>query len=420
MGSLRLALVEFFDLASEGGRRVLAHKLRSLLTLSGLILGVAALVAMLSFVDAIKEMVDRDLRTFASRNTVEFVNEPLDRSTALNRASRGLHMDDLGTLDGVAGVVRVHALRYDSPWITGPRGSFRISVQGSTPGQLWDYRMVPVRGREITHLDVARSQRVAVLGTAAAERLFGEQDPVGREIRIATSRYTVVGVVTPPIMRLIPVGDQGWRDHRIYVPVTTLSNYHAGTKALSAVWVTAFEYEGVGAVIGEAERRLERAHRGIRDFRLSDAGAVSYAELSELVARITSGWNIAMGGIALLSLLVGGIGLFSVLLISVRERVREIGVRKAVGATEGDIRREFLAESMTLAAAGGVLGVVAGAGICLAAEWIAGSVDFLWTVPVSPLGVTIGVVFALGTGFLFGLYPARRAAALDPIQAIRG
>jgi len=125
-----------------------------------------------------------------------------------------------------------------------------------------------------------------------------------------------------------------------------------------------------------------------------------------------------LGAIAIISLLIGGIGLFSILQVSVRERMREIGIRKSVGADDADIRREFLAESMTLAALGGVIGILAGAGICLGAESIATTFGRSWSIPISPVGASIGFAFSLLVGFGFGLYPARRAAELDPVTAI--
>ena len=413
-------LTELVDLATEGWRRVVAHKVRSLLTLSGLVLGVSALIAMFSFVGAVKTMVQKDLVGLMPYRTLEFVNQSVDASTAANRVSPGLRIDDVVALEGIPGAVRVHALRGANVWTTGPAGSFRFNVQAVTPGFLWDFRMAIERGRELTDLDIVQRHRVAVLGRAAADRLFQDQDPLGREIRIGTHRYTVVGIVRAPEPQIVPVGDQGWREDRIYIPVTTLLGYQTGGRTVSSIWITAADYVDTGPILADAERRLTYLHRNVPDFRTTDYGAIEFAEISELVDQIMTGWNIAMGGIALVSLLVGGIGLFSVLLISVRERVREIGVRQAVGASDIDVRREFLAESMTLAVAGAVIGTAGGAAVCVVAESIARYFGWTWSVPVSPLGVLLGTGFALVTGLLFGLYPARRAASLDPVEAISG
>ncbi len=173
----------------------------------------------------------------------------------------------------------------------------------------------------------------------------------------------------------------------------------------------------MGPTLRDAESKLLQLHRGVRDFEIEN-NAAEYGEDMEMVNGLLLGWNIVLGAIAVISLLIGGIGLFSILQVSVRERVREIGIRKSVGADDADIRREFLAESLTLAALGGVLGILFGSGLCTGAEFIAAAFARDWYIPISPLGSMIGFAFSIAVGIGFGIYPARRAADLDPVAAI--
>jgi ABC-type antimicrobial peptide transport system permease subunit len=272
------------------------------------------------------------------------------------------------------------------------------------------------RGRSLTDLDVARRAMVAVLGTRAAEELFGEVDPMGRYFYINGERFEVVGTVKAPTFQLIGA-NFSFLERRIYLPVTTYLTRFTGGKNVHFVVASAPSYESVGPAVRDAEAKILQLHRGVRDYEIEN-NAAEFGENVEMVDSILTGWNIVLGAIAIISLVIGGIGLFSILQVSVRERVREIGVRKAVGADEADIRREFLAESLTLAVLGGVIGILGGAGLILTAETIASLFGRDWTIPISPLGAAIGLIFSIAVGFGFGIYPARRAADLDPVTAI--
>jgi putative ABC transport system permease protein len=184
------------------------------------------------------------------------------------------------------------------------------------------------------------------------------------------------------------------------------------------VQLKAVSVDSVGPALRDAEAKLLRRHRQVKDYRIENEAA----EIASIVAQVRTmmgGWNAVLGAIAVIALLVGGIGLFSIMQIAVRERVREIGIRKAVGADDGDIRREFLAESLTLALTGGVAGILLGSGIIVIAEQVALRFGRQWDIAVSVPGALLGLLFAAGVGLLFGLYPASKAARIDPIEAIR-
>jgi putative ABC transport system permease protein len=224
--------------------------------------------------------------------------------------------------------------------------------------------------------------------------------------------------VTAPTYEIAPV-ELDWVGRRVYIPYSYLTRYQLGAGRLTSVMVTAAPDAEFGDVLRRGEALVRQRHGGASDFELENEAADVQEDLA-MADGILGGWNVVMYAIAGVTLVVGGIGLFSVLLISVRERVREIGIRKALGADDRDIRRLFLAESLTLALLGSVTGIAGGAGLILITELISRQFGKDFTIAVHPPGVVLAVVFALLVGLLFGWYPARRAARLDPIEAISG
>ncbi|MGH7544575.1 MAG: ABC transporter permease [Gemmatimonadota bacterium] len=405
------------ELLLDGLRAIRAHKLRSVLTLSGIVFGVAAVVSMFSIVAGIKSLVIEDFDKMGMKEAFSFDRSDASGDSAWQRASRGLVLADAPALDALEGVVLATPVFTQEQIGQGPLAPRRFPVYGIGPHYLHQRRLALVAGRGITALDVDQFSRVAVLGERGAKELFGERHPVGLEFRLDGERYRVVGLVRAIRFQLIG-GDWSFLERRVYVPVTTLLTRRNPEREISFVQVSARSYEDVGATLRDAEAALLRRHRGVRDFEI-DNFAAEYGENLALVDRIMGGWNIVLGAIAIISLLVGGTGLFGIMQIAVRERVREIGIKKAVGADDEEIRREFLAESLTLAAAGGVLGIALGAGVVLIAELLAVQFGRVWEIPISVPGAVVGLLFSLIVGFGFGLYPASRAAQLDPIEAIR-
>ncbi len=409
-------LYEALELLRDGWRGIRAHKLRSLLTLVGIVFGVASLVAMFSIVSGIKTMVLSDYDQFGMKDTFEFSRSSVDSEKAADHVSKGLRSPDADTLIALETVVDGTDGLFGELIGQATLEPRRYPIIGTGPVYIEMRQMSVVAGRSLTDLDVAQRTPVAVLGERAARELFGDIDPVGREFRLAGERFRAVGVVRAPRMTLIPANLE-YLERRIYIPVSTYQARFTGSKSVQVIMLRAPSYEAVGPALRDSESKLLQIHRGVRDFEIEN-NAAEYGEEMVMVDGILLGWNIVLGAIAVISLLIGGIGLFSILQVSVRERVREIGIRKSVGADDADIRREFLAESLTLAALGGVIGILAGSGLCLGAEAIAGVFGRDWSIPISPLGALIGFAFSLVVGFGFGIYPARRAAELDPVAAI--
>lgn len=421
MADVRVRLAVAAELIEDALREIGAHPLRSLLTLSGIVFGAASLVSMTSLASAMKAMAYRDLISMGfPRSYTIFDRGPRDdAATAAARRHAGFRLADLDALRALPGVTAVHGRNPGAEMVVaGPGDQRLIRVDGVDAGYL-ELRNYPLAaGRTLRPLDVANVARVAVVGSELVRDLFGPADPVGRTITVEGVRFLVVGVVAAPTFEIAPA-DFSFVARRIYVPYTYLTRYREGQSRVGQALVTASEDAEFGDVLRSGTLLIRQRHGGADDVEVENEAAEVLEDLA-MADNILGGWNAVMYTIAGVTLFVGGIGLFSVLLISVRERVREIGIRKALGADDGAIQRLFLAESLTLAFLGAVTGIGGGTGLILVTELISRQFGRDFRIPIHVPGVALGVVFALAVGLLFGWYPARRAAKLDPIEAIGG
>ncbi len=411
-------LVGLWELVVDALREIAVHPLRSLLTLSGIVFGAASLVAMVSLSGAMQEMAVRDMRAMGLPRSFSVRNRPspADARGASALRETGLRLRDLEALRRLPGVEVVHGASSNSNrMVVGPVGRLNLPVQGVDAGFL-ELRSMPIReGRSFSMLDIANNARVAVVGSDAVAELFGSMPAVGQVVTLNSVRFLVIGVVDPMPITFIPA-DYTFLARRVYIPYSYVTRYERASGRVDAAFVTTHDEAGVGPALAAGTLLLEQRH-GARDFDIENDAAEHLSGIA-MADDILGGWNVVMLAIGAITLLVGGIGLFSVLLISVRERVREIGVRKALGADDRDILQLFLAESLTLAGLGAILGVVGGAGLVLLTEFIAAQFGRTFNIPINPYAVMVAVGFALLAGLVFGWYPARRASRLDPIEAI--
>jgi len=410
-------IVEQLENARVGLRSIQVHKLRSALTMLGVIFGVGAVVAMLAIAGGAQREALEQIRLLGTNNVR--VNQLSLSGKASEEAeqkgSLGLTLADADlirtSLPDLAGIAPVRFV--DAPvLLRGREGTARVVATNADYARVTDFRAG--QGRFLSDLDVLDAKRVAVIGAGVAPELFGYQNPVGRRIRIGDDSYTVVGVMESKLVRegrasVIRVRDIN-RD--VYVPITTAAARFPLARAEGAIDELAIQVddaEHVSPVAEIAGRLIRRAHHDVDDFEV-----VVPAELLAQAQSTQRVFNIVMGSIAAISLLVGGIGIMNVMLTSVTERTREIGIRRAVGAPRRAILAQFLIETVLISASGGIIGIALGFAMARGINLFAG-----WETALSPLATAGAFGVSALVGILFGLYPARRAAQMDPIGALR-
>ena len=406
--------MNFLATLRVAARALLRNRMRSFLTMLGVIIGVAAVIAMVAIGEGAKARVEQ---SFAAMGTSLLIVMPGSTSAGGARGGFGsmptLTWDDLRAIQNEVPTVRFAApslrtvtqvLSEDQNWST--------TITGTTP-EYFEIRSWPAsRGSLFTQSDVDGGTKVAVLGGTVVDKLFGSAaDPVGQVVRIRNIPFQVVGVLARKGQS--PMGQD--YDDAVLIPVTTFQSKIQGglQKFLSGVIF-------VGAVSTDATARAERDITALlRDRHRVQPGAdddFSIRNLAEIASAQQEGTRtltLLLASIAAVSLLVGGIGIMNIMLVSVTERTREIGVRMAVGAKPRDILAQFLVEALTLSVAGGLFGVAFG--LVLAGNLAS---QFDWPMLVRPDIIVLSVGFSAFVGIAFGLYPARKASLLDPIEAL--
>ncbi|MGE5700210.1 MAG: ABC transporter permease [Deltaproteobacteria bacterium] len=395
-------------------RSLRANKMRSILTMLGMIIGVAAVIAMVSIGAGANERISAQIASVGS-NLILVI--PGSTTSGGLRSGFGgaptLTMADAKAIGKeLPAVARATpSVRGSAPVVYGNQNWSTI-IQGVTP-EFFQIRDWPLAGgRYFTGAEVDAAAKVAVLGQTVADNLFGEESPVGKIVRIKRVPFTVAGILERKGQS--PQGQD--QDDIVIVPVTSaqrkiLGSAHIGT--VGGILAQAVD----AASIGEAERQivelLKQRHR-IGAGQENDFSVRNLSEMLAVAEESTRIMSLLLGAIASVSLLVGGIGIMNIMLVSVTERTREIGIRMAVGAREKDILLQFLIEALVLAVTGGAIGILAGVGGSKLISLFAG-----WSTLISSGAVLVAFCFSAAVGIFFGFYPARKASRLDPIEALR-
>ncbi len=420
-----------------GLRSLWLHRLRSLLTVLGIVFGVCSVIAMLAIGEGASYEAQEQIKNLGSQNIILRSVKPPEDQKVSERATRsfvlqyGLTYTDLrrirATIPGVTLVVPARIIR-EYAWNRTRRVD--CEVVGTVPWYPEMRNHQVALGRFFTDLELETGANVCVLEADLVRALFPLESPLGREIRIGSHYYKVIGVMAPhPVgtMRenqpqLSDTGEsQPASTPRIYIPLETARHRYGETLvrqragsievervALHEVIVKVHRLEEVAAAAEAIQRVLEHGHPK-RDYEI-----IVPLELLKRAERTKQIFNIVLGSIAAISLLVGGIGIMNIMLASVTERTREIGIRRALGARRRDIVMQFLVETVLLSATGGLIGVLLGAAIPFVVTWTAGMKTVItWWSPLLAFGISALV------GVVFGLYPALRAARMDPVEALR-
>ncbi len=408
-------MIAFGETLRVAQRALRRNKMRSFLTALGIIIGVAAVICMVSIGEGAKSRIRTQIEGAGTNVILVFSGSSIAGGMRGGMGTQPtITFDDLRAIQTEVPNVRAAAplSRTQSPVIS-ESATWTTTVFGTTPEYFVIRNWGTARGASLTASDQAGAAKNAVLGKTVAEKLFGAgTDPVGQVIRIRNAPYNVVGVLESK-------GQGGMgedQDDAIFVPLSTfsariqggLSNYVRGP-----LYVSAVSTEAIETVRRDIAVLLRERHRLGPDEE-DDFSTMSMAEMTGMLTAAMQTLTTLLASIAFVSLLVGGIGVMNIMLVSVTERTREIGIRMAVGAQPADIMAQFLIEALTLAAIGGVIGVLLGIGV---GELLAAR--FGWVIETRGDIIALSLAVSATVGVAFGLYPARKAARLDPIEALR-
>jgi len=396
-----------FKLATQSIQK---NKMRATLTMLGIIIGVAAVIVMVAVGYGARTSIKNQINNLG---TNMIVITPGGQSTSGvsqgAQAFANLKIDDIDkirresqTVSAVSPVVVARAQ------VLGPQGNWRTSVNGVDPDyqtiRNWDTQS----GTFFSADDVRAGRTVAVVGQTVAQQLFPNQDPTGRTIQVGKVPFTIMGELSPKGQTAAGTDS----DDVILIPYTTMTQRLSGRQFIPQILASTTNESDIPAAQSEIKSILEESHKitdGNDDFTVRNQ-----TDLAQAATSSTQVMTILMASIASISLLVGGIGIMNIMLVSVTERTREIGIRLAIGARGGDVLTQFLVEALVMGIAGGLAGLIFGV---LGAKLVGHFTG--WATVVSPLIMMIAVGFSGAVGVFFGYYPARKAAALNPIQALR-
>lgn len=390
-------------------RAIGVRKLRAALTALGVIIGVAAVVATLSIGTGAKQAVTAQIQVLGSNLIMIFPGQSGQFGVSSGGQVQTLKSEDGLAIKAAVPEVEDVTAEYGRPAqiVNGNQNSF-TQVLGETPNFPTVRDWAVVAGRFFSEDEIRTRARVAVIGQTVARNLFGDADPIGAKVKINRATFTVIGIMDTK-------GSNAFqdRDDVVFVPLTTAQKRLFGVDFVRTLYVKVRSNEEMDIAQTKLNAVLRVRHR-VPPTSEGDYTIRNQADILQTLQGVTQTIALLLGSVAAVSLLVGGIGIMNIMLVSVTERTREIGLRKALGATRSNILLQFLVESVVLSVLGGVLGIVLGV---VSSRIIAGA--FGWTTIVTPAAIAMAFGFAAAVGVFFGIYPAQRAAALDPIVALR-
>lgn len=420
IAALQAGGISLAETAQIAFKSLLGNKLRTLLTALGIIIGVAAVVALMAIGQGSQTSITQTI-------TANGANLLTIRSGASSSggvrgqvgSSQTLTVEDAEALSDPEQVPSASLIspEYSSfSQLVASSANTNAQVTGVEPAYAAVHNTAVAQGDFITDEDVESRANVVVLGATIATTLFPDGDPIGQSLRISGQRFTVVGVLEEK-----GGGGFGSTDDGVFVPLSTAQRELYGGRAisggsalLSSIAVQAKDETSVDAALAEISQTLRTQHDLAADGSADDFSVINQQDLLDSVTETTQTLTLFLGAIAAISLVVGGIGIMNIMLVSVRERTREIGLRKAIGARERDILTQFLIEALTISLVGALIGLTLGVTIALAVD-----LTGLMTASLSAGSAILAVSFAMAVGLFFGIAPARSAARLDPINALR-
>ncbi|MGB8815669.1 MAG: ABC transporter permease [Minisyncoccia bacterium] len=401
------------DILQETSSGLLSNKIRTGLTMLGIVIGIASVIAMLAVGNGATSSIQASIESIGSNLVV--ISPGAVRTAGSNvKTSRGsgntLTMADVEAIqEGVTSAKYVAPTVSTQKQVVAAGTNTNTSIIGTTPSYIDIKNIVVDTGTFFSDEQVTQMARVAVIGPTTRDDLFGEgADAIGKTIRISGNEFMVIGVT-------VTKGGNGpsSADDIVYIPITVAQQFLTGNKYVSSINISAQTADLVTDVQNQATDILLTRHN-ITDVTKADFSTMNQSDMLQTASSITSTMTYLLAAIAGISLLVGGIGIMNMMLTTVTERTREIGLRKAVGAKKGDIRLQFLVESVILTAIGGIIGIITGMGIAWAI-----TLTGLLTAKISLMSVVLSFGVSALIGIVFGYYPAANASNLNPIEALR-
>lgn len=405
--------MSLFSYVKEAMESLVSNKMRTFLTMLGIVIGVAAVISMLSIGEGASASITSSIESMGTNVIYVFRDNSVANSQALTISdANALSEIKSNNFSAVAPLVS------DNREVSFSGNSITAQIYGITPEYATVRNENVNYGSFITETQVENRSTVAVIGVDIADELYGTtSNIIGNKIRIGNYLYTVIGVLESKGGTTL-----GSSDNQIFVPITTaqsrLISWSSTKDAVDQIYVSATNTDTIDAAINEITSVLKSRH-GIPLTNDADFQLFSQETLTEAATSITQILTIFLGGIGAISLLVGGIGIMNIMLVTVVERTKEIGLRKAVGARKKDILTQFLVESLFIGLVGGIIGILLGAGISAIIKSVASMGNTVLNPVITSSSVLLATLFSVGVGLLFGIYPANRAANLEPVEALR-
>ena len=388
---------------------LIANKMRSILTMLGIIIGVAAVIALVSIGNGVKQDIQNSISSLGSNLLMVMPGAPRTPGVRPSQGSmKSLKVSDYQAISKLDGVKAASPYTANSYVTIYQSKNWTTTVSGVSSNFQDVNNWTMAEGRFISSKNVENRERVAVVGQTVVKNLFAGEDPVGKEIRVKNIPFRVIGVLNSKGNGTMG-NDQ---DDTIFIPYTTAMERVEGVDYLRMVYVVASDDNGIDRLQSDIENLL-RVRHSIKDTNLDDFNIQNMKSIMETMEQTTGTLTLFLGAVAAISLIVGGIGIMNIMLVSVTERTREIGIRKALGATYYVIVTQFLIEAVVISLMGGLIGIALGVG----ASKLIGLASGMSTVVSIPT-IILSFGFSMAIGLVFGIYPARKAAKLNPIDAL--
>ncbi len=388
---------------------LVANKMRSILTMLGIIIGVAAVIALVSIGNGVKQDIQNSISSLGSNLLMVMPGAPRTPGVRQSAGSmKSLKVSDYEAISKLDGVKAASPMTSGSYVVIYQNKNWTTTVSGVNSNYMDVNNWSMKSGRFFSDKNVQNRERVAIVGQTVVKNLFGDDNPVGAEIRVKNIPFRIIGVLNSKGSGTMG-NDQ---DDIVLIPYTTAMERVEGVDYLRMIYVVGNDENGIDRLQSDIENLL-RVRHGIKDTNLDDFNIQNMNSIMETMEETTGTLTLFLGAVAAISLVVGGIGIMNIMLVSVTERTREIGIRKALGATYFVIVTQFLIEAVVISLMGGLIGIALGIG----ASKLIGVASGMSTV-ISVPTIVLSFAFSMAIGLVFGIYPARKAAKLNPIDAL--